>query len=208
MACPRSPDSRREPDKKQQKNTERGRPRTSNLFSSKETEKATVTEVLSGPGRKQPECRCPPPPCTPRADRRRGRAGRALTMFHEHVAGRPAVPGGLLLARYLDEVQGRQARPPLVPKNFSRLLPHKVRIGAPFQKRVRGLSEWPVSSGGQRPTAHVGFHMPRAPGGQSRRDTVSPLCKQGGRLRSPFVDPQSLQRPPKVAWLVSVSFTG
>lgn len=29
----------------------------------------------------------------------------------------------------------------MVPKNFSRLLPHKAMIGAPFQKRVLDLSE-------------------------------------------------------------------
>lgn len=38
----------------------------------------------------------------------------------------------------------------MVPKNFSRLLPHKAMIGTPFQKRVQDLPEWShVSNWGQ-----------------------------------------------------------
>lgn len=73
------------------------------------------------------------------------RAGNALTVLHEHVAVGTPVPGGLLLPCSLDEVQGGQTRPPLVPKNFSRLLPHKVRTGAPFRERVHRRAEGPGS---------------------------------------------------------------
>lgn len=55
---------------------------------------------------------------------------RAEPMFHEDVAVWARMPRWLLLPCSFDEVQGRQTWPPLVPKNFSRLLPHKVTMGS------------------------------------------------------------------------------
>lgn len=51
-------------------------------------------------------------------------------MFDEDVTVWAPMPRWLLLPCSLDKVQGRQTRPPLVPKNFSRLLPHKVTMGS------------------------------------------------------------------------------
>lgn len=66
-------------------------------------------------------------------------------MFHKNIAVWAPVSRGVLLPCAFDKVQGRQTWPSLVPKNFSRLLPHKVTVGTPFRKRVQDLSEWAVS---------------------------------------------------------------
>jgi hypothetical protein len=61
---------------------------------------------------------------------------KALTVFHKDIAVWSSMPGWFLPSCSFDKVQGRQTWPSLVPKNFSRLLPHKAVIGTPFQKRV------------------------------------------------------------------------
>lgn len=55
-------------------------------------------------------------------------------------------------------MQGGQTRPSLVPKNFSRLLPHKAMIGAPFQKRVHDLSECSVGVSRQQYITRTSHH--------------------------------------------------
>lgn len=141
---------------------------------------------------------------------RRLESGTALTVLHEHVAVRAPMPGRLLLPCAFDEVQGRQTRPPLVPQNLSRLLPHKVRLGTPFQERVQGLPERSVSSEGRGPTDPRGFTLtacPRAGNrGRAPPDTFQHRRKQffGRRckprcdyFRSVSVGSNVIARPPK-----------
>lgn len=56
-------------------------------------------------------------------------------MFQKNITVRSPMPGCFLLPCSLDKVQGRQTWPPLVPKNLSRLLTHKVLKGRYLQDK-------------------------------------------------------------------------
>lgn len=91
-----------------------------------------------------------------------------LTMFDEDVTVRAPMPRWLLLPCSFDKVQGGQTWPPLVPKNFSRLLPHKAAMGSLSQDEKLQQSPWPpIFQAGKELWRRIGFrwacwlHSPR-----------------------------------------------
>lgn len=134
-------------------------------------------------------------------------------MLHKHIAGRAPVPGGLLLPCDLDEVQGGQARPPLVPKHFSRLLPHKARTGPLSGGGSTTLRTGPRAEGDNGPRPRGTSQPPpvRGPGTEVSRGGTPSLtprgsrpgrlqadtCQQGVRLSSRLVNRSHGNAPPK-----------
>lgn len=101
------------------------------------------------------------------------------------------MPQRFLFPSSFDEMQGRQTWPSLVPKNFSRLLPHKAMIGTPCQKRVQDLPDRSVGFEGKQYA--VGFHIHAAPPRQQLRP-ISEKClphRKGAEFRLTHVNKSS-----------------
>lgn len=134
------------------------------------------------------------------------------------------MPGGLLLPCDLDEVQGGQARPPLVPKHFSRLLPHKARTGPLSGGGSTTLRTGPRAEGDNGPRPRGTSQPPpvRGPGTEVSRGGTPSLtprgsrpgrlqadtCQQGVRLSSRLVNRSHGNAPPKSFLIVQCLCTG